>query len=58
MDRMNFAEFFQKTSPKHAAGELGLSLSMVYKMGGAAGGEKRRGQSAGPCGQTGEVQRG
>lgn len=24
-------EVFQKTSPKHAAGELGLSLSMVYK---------------------------
>jgi hypothetical protein len=24
-------EVFQKTSPKHAAGELGLSLSMLYK---------------------------
>jgi len=24
-------EVFQKTSPKHLAGELGLSLSMVYK---------------------------
>jgi hypothetical protein len=24
-------EVFQKTSPKHVAGELGLSLSMVYK---------------------------